>query len=51
MQTLHLTGIVVGHIGNAFAKVGIYGLLAVIFIIFAGITISSKSKKKEEASA
>lgn len=47
------TGIVVGNIGNTFAKVGIYGLLGAIFIMFAGITISSnlKSKKIEETNA
>lgn len=45
-----LTGIVVGNIGNAFAKVGIYGLLAVIIIMFAVMTISSKSKKKDQSS-
>lgn len=43
-----LTGIVVGNIGNAFAKVGIYGLLVAIVILFAGITISSNSKSKSK---
>ncbi len=39
-------GIVVGHIGQAFSKGGIYGLIVLIALIFVGITLKSKSKSK-----
>lgn len=46
-----LTGIVVGNVGRAFSKAGIYGLIVVIAVVFAGITIASKSKNQKQANA
>jgi len=37
-------GIVVGQIGKIFSKVGVYGLLVVILLVFVGLTIKSNSK-------
>jgi ascorbate PTS system EIIC component len=37
-------GIVVGKIGKAFSKGGVYGLLVIILIVFVGLTIRSNSK-------
>ncbi|WP_026883089.1 PTS ascorbate transporter subunit IIC [Clostridium akagii] len=44
-------GIVVGHIGKAFSKGGIYGLLIVITLVFIGLTIKSKGKNSKESNA
>lgn len=43
------SGIVVGYAARLFSKAGVYGLLVVIFAIFALVTIRSKNKAKKEA--
>jgi len=42
-------GIVVGRIGKAFSKGGIYGLLVIILIVFVGLTIKSNAKNAKNA--
>lgn len=44
------TGIVVGNIGKAFSKGGIYALIVIIAIIFVALTVKSKSKNSKQVS-
>lgn len=37
-------GIVIGNLAKFFSKVGVYGLLVVIFVIFVGVTVRAKGK-------
>ncbi|MBU3181688.1 PTS ascorbate transporter subunit IIC [Clostridium psychrophilum] len=42
-------GIIVGQAGKVFAKVGVYGLLVVILLVFVGLTIRSNSKNAKDS--